>query len=152
MDVHGYPWIPWINDHNLEPNHYQRSFRGNPFCHQMVRRLSWEDFNQTNIHDLVMRVFANFEKLGLLLSACMYWVFLVLFLEGPWTTKNNFEGNWWLQDFGGHSMLSGFSRNPQIRENQFSKWRPWEFSMKLCATDAQSLVLKLSLSICMCWY
>ena len=32
-----------------------------PFCHQMACRFNWEEFNQTNLDDLVVRVSARFE-------------------------------------------------------------------------------------------
>jgi hypothetical protein len=54
MGIHGLwmgdPWIsiddPWIS--------------GNPFRHHTARHSSWEDFNHTNLDDLLVRIFANF--------------------------------------------------------------------------------------------
>ena len=70
MDTHGLsmenPWIsmdyPWIS--------------GNHFRHQMARHSSWEDFNQTNLDDFPVRIFAIFEiarfPLFIFLNLCIF--------------------------------------------------------------------------------
>ena len=66
---------------------------GNSFRHQMARHSSWEDFNQTNLDDLSVGIFAHFEISRFPLS--IFSIFMVWFCVGggaPWTTKDQFWG------------------------------------------------------------
>jgi len=50
-----------------------------PICHQMERHGSWEDFNQTNLDDLSVRVFANFEMFKFQRFVLAFLLFFMLF-------------------------------------------------------------------------
>ena len=52
-------------------------------CHQMERHGSWEDFNQTNLDDVSVRVFANFEIFGSPLFVLGFLLFFMLFWNDP---------------------------------------------------------------------
>ena len=117
MDIHGYPWkihgFPRISVeiHGMDiPN---------PFRHQMARRLSWEDVNQTNLDDSFVRVFENIEVVRFLLSIFMYWsVCLILILGGT----VDHQISCWVQMGPPRTILGAFYAQVTFRETTQS-WK-----------------------------